>query len=151
MVVVSCDPEVGCPTFAVYRDGLFADIKQFKGAWVKSLRDWLSGVRPDFLVIEEQYLPVHLGYKTAISRFRSVSALVAARGKIEAIAELCGAKVVRVSPFTWQSIIGGSKLGRERLKQLSCECACNITKHNVFDHNIADAVCIGLWYLRNKG
>jgi hypothetical protein len=106
------------------------------------VRDW----KPEMLVIENQYLPS--GPEGDI-RFRAVSELVAARAMITAVFLLTDSSIQYrlVEPLTWQRSLGGSGLGRDRLKRRSILKASHIAGEKIEDHNVADAINMGHWFV----
>lgn len=151
MNIRACDPDCRTPAFAVF-DGtrlrhwqllqagraghverVFPDIEAIIGAW-----------RPRLLVIESQYLP---SGAEAARRFQAVSRLVEARGMIAAIFAVSNIDHRLVAPFAWQSSLGGAALGREQLKRRSILKASKIAGARIEDHNVADSINIGYWFV----
>jgi hypothetical protein len=146
MVLCACDPDTKRPGFAIYSGKKLLHWEVLKGSittllpTVKSLIDtW----HPGLLVIENQYLPLSI---EAVRRFRAVSSLVSARAMITAVFILSGVPYEVIEPFSWQQTLGGSSLGRDRLKELSILKASGIARERIDDHNAADAINIGFWY-----
>jgi len=153
MIVVACDPDCATPAFAIFNGQRLLKWELLKTARHSSLEILFPSIRaiaerwrPEMLVIENQYLP---SGKDAPYRFRSISQLVAARGMITALFLVyCNGMQYRIiEPLTWQQSIGGSKLGREQLKRRSILKASDIARERIDDHNVADAINIGYWFV----
>ncbi len=78
-------------------------------------------------------------------------------GKILALAELSGAKVVIVAANTWKkhfklnlTPVEKKKLTPKEYKNLSIPVAYNLTQFNTSYDGIADAICILYWYIQVK-
>lgn len=155
MILCACDPDCHTPAFAIFNglklmkwellrtgrsghiDRVFPGIKAIIQTW-----------RPALLVIENQYLPTG---PEAARRFKPVSQLVAARSMITAVFIMANIEYRLVEPFAWQRTLGGAGLGREQLKRRSILKASDIAGAKIEDHNIADAINIGHWYItRNR-
>lgn len=151
MNLCACDPDVKTPAFALFRDRTLAGWHIVKGespeAWLPDIRKIIHRWQPAKLVIENQYLPKT---RDALSRFRSVAQLVSARSMIMAVFMLEGIPSILVEPFAWQQSLGGSQLGRLQLKDLSRLMASSIACKPITNHNVADAINIGHWYLTTQ-
>ena len=151
MVICSCDPDCATPAFAIFNGLRLVKWELLKTTRYGSLESLFPAIRaiaeewrPELLVIENQYLPAG---PEGVRRFRFVSQLVAARAMITAVFLMCDIRYRIVEPLTWQQSIGGSKLGRDRLKRRSILKASNIAGEMIEDHNIADAINIGYWFI----
>ena len=150
MIVCACDPDTTTPAFAVFNDLRLSDWRLLKGKTSLLLQDVKALVeiwRPDLLVIENQYLPPT---RNAVKRFRSVSQLVSARAMITAVFILAGTDFQLVEPFSWQRSLGGAGLGRDQLKELSVLKASDIAGKKIQDHNVADAINLGYWWVSTQ-
>jgi hypothetical protein len=63
---------------------------------------------------------------------------------------LAGVPAVLVEPFSWQKSLGGSRLGRESLKRLSVIKASDIAGTPIENHNIADAINIACYSVKER-
>jgi Holliday junction resolvasome RuvABC endonuclease subunit len=155
MILCACDPDCRTPAFAIFSDlkllkwelldtGRTGDIDRvFPG-----IRAIIETFRPGLLVIENQYLPTG---PEAARRFKPVSQLVAARAMITAIFAKANIEYRLIEPFSWQQTLGGANLGREQLKRRSILKASDIARASIEDHNVADAINMGYWYVtRNR-
>jgi len=150
MIICACDPDTTTPAFAVFDDLRLSEWRLLKGNTCKLLPDIKGLVKlwhPDLLVIENQYLPPT---RDAAKRFRSVSQLVSARAMITAVFVLMGIDHRLVEPFSWQRSLGGAGLGRDQLKELSIIKASNIAGRRIEDHNVADAINLGYWWVSTQ-
>jgi len=151
--ICACDPDSNTPAFALFEDGKLTQwiiLPRNKAPRSQSAYSWLIDVpylaeqwSPDILVIENQYLPPNTGN----SRAQSVFTLVASRGMITACFLIAGVPVRLVEPFKWQRSLGGSKQGRDALKQQSMLKASDIAGCPIINHNIADAINIGYFWV----
>jgi hypothetical protein len=151
MVVCACDPHARNPAFAFFDEERFLSWHLLSGTsrqWLTELKAIVDAKGPELLVIENQYLPPSID---AVRRFRSVTKLVSARAMITALFILSGIRYEIVEPFVWQRSLGGSNLSTEELKRLSIIKASDIAHQNIDDHNIADAINLGFWWVRNFG
>jgi hypothetical protein len=147
MVVCACDPHTKRPAFAFFDEGKFLSWHLLNGTsrqWLHELKAIVEAKQPQLLIIENQYLPLSID---AIRRFRSVTKLVSARAMITAVFILSGIRYEIVEPFTWQRSLGASNLGTEELKRLSIIKASEVAQQNIDDHNIADAINLGAWWI----
>jgi len=151
MVICSCDPDCTTPAFAIFSGMKLVEWKLLKTGRDQGIDKVLPDIkglidtwRPELLVIENQYLPP--GPEGA-RRFRSISQLVAARAMITAVFVIGNIDYRIVEPFTWQRSLGGSARGRQELKALSIIKASDIASARIEDHNIADAINIGYWFV----
>ena len=78
-------------------------------------------------------------------------------GKLMAIAELSKAKVSYVTPGVWKKYFNLNMSNSERkqltstqYKKLSIKKAYELSGYNTTSDGIADAICIGYWYIENK-
>jgi len=148
MVVCACDPHARNPAFAFFDEEKLLSWHLLNGTsreWLTELRAIVEAKCPELLVIENQYLPPSID---AVRRFRSVTRIVSARAMITAVFILSGIRYEIVEPFTWQRSLGGSNPGTDELKRLSIVKACDIARQNIDDHNIADAINLGFWWIR---
>jgi hypothetical protein len=151
MVLCACDPHTKTPAFAFFDEGKFLSWRLLNGTsrqWLHELKAIVDADRPELLIIENQYLPPYID---AVRRFRSVTMLVSARAMITAVFILSGIRYEIVEPFDWQRSLGSSNLGTEELKRLSIIKASDIAQQNIDDHNIADAINLGFWWVRTFG
>ncbi len=65
---------------------------------------------------------------------------------ITAVFILSGVECRIIEPFAWQQTLGGSGLGRDKLKALSILKASAIAGERIDDHNLADAINMGFWW-----
>lgn len=145
-IICACDPHTSSPAFAIFQGRKLLAKKVITGEPAKLLfeiREAIDTWRPSLLVIENQYLPLSID---AIRRFRSVSSLIAARAMITAVFILSGVECRIIEPFAWQQTLGGSGLGRDKLKALSILKASAIAGERIDDHNLADAINMGFWW-----
>lgn len=154
MMVCACDPDCSTPAFALFSDKKLVHwelLKTGKGGRIeKALSDIKAIIdmwRPELLVIENQYLPPGL---EGVRRFRSVSRLVAARAMITAVFAISHIEYQIIEPFTWQRTLGGSRLGRDQLKNRSMLKASDIAGQAIEDHNLADAINLGYWFVTSN-
>ncbi len=151
MIICACDPDTTTPAFAVFSGEKLSHWELLRGTIGKLLPE-IKGIidtwHPDLLVIENQYLPMSID---AIRRFRSLSSLISARAMITAVFVLSGVNYELVEPFSWQQTLGGSALGRDRLKALSVLKATGIAGQRIDDHNLADAINLGFWWAKSHG
>lgn len=149
MVVCACDPHARNPAFAFFEEETFLSWHLLNGTsreWLTELKVIVDAKGPELLVIENQYLPPSID---AVRRFRSVTRMVSARAMITALFILSGIRYEIVEPFAWQRSLGCSNPCTEELKRLSIIKASDITQQNIEDHNIADAINLGFWWIRN--
>ena len=145
-IICACDPHTSSPAFAIFQGRKLLARKVITGEPAKLLfeiKEAIDTWRPSLLVIENQYLPLSID---AIRRFRSVSSLIAARAMITAVFILSGVECRIIEPFAWQQTLGGSGLGRDKLKALSILKASAIAGERIDDHNLADAINRGFWW-----
>lgn len=150
-VICACDPDTTTPAFAVYSGEKLSHWELLRGTIGKLLPEIKTIIdrwHPELLVIENQYLPMSID---AIRRFRSLSSLISARAMITAVFVLSGVNYKLVEPFSWQQTLGGSTLGRDRLKALSVLKATGIAGQRIEDHNLADAINMGFWWVKTQG
>lgn len=151
MIICACDPDCRTPAFAVFDyarlvkwqllrtgrrghiDRVLPDIKAIIETW-----------RPGLFVVENQYLPEG---PEATRRFKAVSQLVAARAMISTVFALSNIECRLIEPFAWQETLGGAGLGRDQLKRRSILKASDIAGARIEDHNVADAINIGYWFV----
>jgi hypothetical protein len=148
MVVCACDPHTKTPAFAFFDESNFLSWRLLNGTsrqWLHEVKSIVDAERPELLIIENQYLPPSID---AVRRFRSVTKLVSARAMITAVFILSGICYEIIEPFAWQRSLGGSNLGTEELKRLSIIKASDIAQQNIDDHNIADAINLGHWWVK---
>lgn len=153
MILCSCDPDCNTPAFAVFHDMKLTNwelLRAGRGGDIDRLLPDIKAIidtwRPGMLVIENQYLPP--GPEGA-SRFRAISRLIAARAMITAVFVISNIDYRVVEPFAWQRTLGSSKIGRDQLKRCSILKASDIAGVRIEDHNVADAINIGHWFLAN--
>jgi hypothetical protein len=150
--ICSCDPDSNTPSFALFvgREVLWVGKVAVEpvGLWLRQVA--CLARHSDLLVIEGQYLPANLPPREAIKRWPSVLTLIVARGEIQAQWKVLGKTAHVVQPGTWQRSLGATALGRERLKGLSRLKASDILQRTVTDHNIADAVNLGHWFIEER-
>jgi hypothetical protein len=149
-IICACDPHTSTPAFAVFQGRKLVAKKVLAGEPAKLLPEIKTAIdtwHPNLFIIENQYLPLSID---AIRRFRSVSSLIAARAMITAVFILSEVDCRIVEPFAWQQTLGGSGLGRDRLKALSVLKASAIAGERIEDHNLADAINLGFWYAANR-
>lgn len=147
MVVCACDPHTKTPAFAFFNEGKLLSWYLLKGTspqWLLDVKTMVDAHQPELLIIENQYLPLSID---AVRRFRSVTKLVSARAMITAVFILSGIDYEVVEPFAWQRTLGTSRLGTEELKRLSIIKACDVAQQMIEDHNIADAINLGYWWI----
>jgi hypothetical protein len=163
-VICACDPDTVSPAFAIFSGGnlsywnalggkrLKIDRLKAEGKIISPMGSLLSEVeviidqwQPDLLVIENQYLPPSAD---AATRFRSLSRLISVRAMITAVFILAGIRHELVEPFSWQRSLGGSRLGRDELKRLSMLKASDIARQDIQDHNLADAINLGFYWIK---
>jgi len=145
-IICACDPHTSSPAFAIFQGRKLLAKKVITGEPAKLLFEIKAAIdtwHPSLLVIENQYLPLSID---AIRRFRSVSSLIAARAMITAVFILSGVECRIIEPFAWQQTLGGSGLGRDKLKALSILKASAIAGERIDDHNLADAINMGFWW-----
>lgn len=150
MITCACDPDTTTPAFAVFDERRLLEWRLLKGGMSSLLYDIQAQVEvwhPDLLLIENQYLPPT---RDAMRRFRSVSRLVSARAMITAVFLLAGVECRLVEPFSWQRSLGGAGLGRDQLKKLSILKASDIAGQEIRDHNVADAINLGYWWVSTQ-
>ena len=147
MVICACDPHANNPAFAFFEQESFLSCHLLNGTsrqWLTELKAIVDAKEPELLVIENQYLPLSID---AVRRFRSVAKLVSARAMITAVFILSGIRYEVVEPFAWQRTLGTPRLGTEELKRLSIIKACDVAQQLIEDHNIADAINLGHWWI----
>lgn len=150
MLICACDPDCKKPAFALFDKGKLSEWRILKGTihlMLPEIKTVAERWKPNLLVIENQYLPDRL----ASLRFRSISHLIAARAMISAVFLLSGINFELVEPFAWQKALGGSGSGREELKRLSLLKATQIAGWKVENHDLADAICLGHWWICTNG
>lgn len=145
--LISFDPEVESPCCSVFVDGVWRESKKFQGDWPKRVYDFLKEERPGMVLIEDQYVPALPSKIQILQRTRSLFKLVASRAYIECACKLLGIAFECVNPLSWQSVIGGSKQGRDKCKAASLALYKIVTKQCTKDNNISDSFCIGWWWL----
>ena len=150
MITCACDPDTNRPAFCIYQDKTptqWFSLQSNGKHWLHNLQEIIDRFSPHILIIENQYLP-----KTpdAGRRFRSVANLVSARSVIQCVFALAGIPDQLIEPFAWQQTLGGSGLARHNLKQLSMLKASDLVNQSITDHNIADAINIGFWWVTNN-
>jgi hypothetical protein len=151
MRICACDPDTDTPAFALFIDtGLlnWCLLRSKKRHWMHLLKVLLDEWMPDLLLIENQYIPPGQGREP--SRVQSIFSLVAARGMIQGAFLLAGIPAVLIEPFSWQKSLGGSRLGRESLKRLSVIKASDIAGTPIENHNVADAINIGYYWVKER-
>lgn len=149
MILCACDPDTRTPAFALFDGTKLIEWKLLKGRidrLLPEVRLLVDTWQPDLLVIENQFLPA----MDAPHRFRSVSGLVSARAMIVAVFVMAGVPWQMVEPFAWQRTLGGSRLGRDQLKERSMLKASDIARERIVNHNVADAINIGFWFAANN-
>ena len=150
--ICSCDPDSNTPSFALFvgREVLWVGKVAVEpgGLWLRQVA--CLARHSDLRVIEGQYLPANLPPREAIKRWPSLLTLIVARGEIQAQWKVLGKTAHVVQPGTWQRSLGASSLGRDRLKGLSRMKASDILQRKVTDHNIADAVNLGHWFIEER-
>lgn len=145
MILCACDPDTRTPAFALFEGMKLVESRLLKGRieeLLPEVRLLIETWHPDFLVVENQFLPA----VDALHRFRSVSRLVSARAMITAVFILSGIPYRIIEPFAWQQTLGGARLGRDQLKQRSMLKASDIAREKVENHNLADAINLGFWF-----
>lgn len=150
MIVCACDPDTQTPAFAVFNDTNLVHYDCFLAKtkhWLFKIEGLIIMCKPDLLVIEAQFIP---STRDGFRRFQSISELCAARGMVQAIFNMKNIPSVLAHPFKWQKSLGGSFKGRDALKQLSQIKASDIAGVPIANINIADAICIGDWYVRTN-
>jgi Holliday junction resolvasome RuvABC endonuclease subunit len=147
-VICACDPDTVSPAFAIFSGGNLAYWNAPRGrmdSLLSEVKVLIEQWQPDLLVIENQYLPPSAD---AARRFRSLSRLISARAMITAVFVLAGIRHELVEPFSWQRSLGESRLGRDELKRLSMLKASDIARQEIQDHNLADAIKLGFWFIK---
>jgi len=148
MKFCSCDPDTQTPAFAIFDNLRLIQWDCFVSRdthWLHQVEQFIRQHKPDLLVIEAQFIPPN---RAGIRRFQSISELCAARGMVQAIFSMKNIPSVLVHPFHWQKSLGGSLKGRDALKQLSQIKATDIAGVPIANINIADAICIGDWWVK---
>lgn len=148
MIICACDPDTQTPAFAIFNETRLVHYDCFMAKsqhWLFKIDGLIAIYKPELLVIEAQFIPSN---PDGIRRFQSISELCAARGMVQAIFSLKGIPSILAHPFHWQRSLGGSFKGRDALKQLSQIKASDIVGSQIANINIADAICIGDWYVR---
>ncbi len=104
----------------------------------------------DIIIIEKQNPQPGNSAASSASTMRNY-------GKLLALAELSEAELVLVAPMTWKKHLGLDvpKLERKLMtpkeyKDLSIAKAYSMSQFNTSYDGIADAICIGYWYLQTK-
>lgn len=151
MIVCSCDPDCSTPAFAVFSETRLVAWELLKTGRKKRIHrifPHILGIihswRPKLLVIENQYLPAGA---EGVRRFKPVSQLVAARAMITALFAISNIDYRLIEPFAWQQSLGGAGLGRQQLKRRSLIKASDIAGRPIEDHNLADAINMGYWFV----
>ena len=147
MRICSVDPDVDSPAFALFVDGKLKNwnaMKAKKFQWLPLVPQLIELWQPDLLVIEDQYLP-----RMMTDRAKSIFQLVSARAMICGCFILAGIPWETVQPFSWQQSLGGSRLGRDQLKQRSFIVASDIAGFKIENEHIADAISMGQWFITN--
>ena len=148
MKICSCDPDTQTPAFAVFDDLhlIHWDCLVTRDThWLHQVEQLIQRHHPELLVIEAQFLPPS---RDGLRRFLSIAELCAARGMVQAMFALHGIPSVLAHPFEWQRSLGGSLRGRDALKHLAKLKASDITRVPIANINIADAICIGDWWVK---
>lgn len=144
MLIVACDPGTKHCAFAIYKNGKLVRTEKVKSTFDK-LKAFFDGVKETFtLVIEDQYLNLNV---------RTLKKLVEVRTTVTVLARLYRAdKCLVVPPQKWQQIELGLnvKSKREQRKRVAQMVASSIAKEKIQDSDIADAVCIGDFYLKSN-
>jgi len=95
----------------------------------------------DLIYIEDQYIS-----PKRLKRPGDIIALIRASSELLTIAKLLKKPVSTVSPRKWQSaVLKAGKIDRKEIKRRSREEASKIAENKITNHNIADAICIGLY------
>jgi len=150
MLVCACDPDVRTPAFALFDSGNGPRLLKWhllRGPtrkWLPDVRSLMELWNPHLLVIENQYLPPT---KDGSRHFRSIARLISARAMITGVCLLMEIPYELIEPFAWQKALGGSNLGREQLKKISLIKAADISGEPISNHNIADAINMGYWWI----
>lgn len=153
MKLVSFDPEVEHPVATVFVGGKRTATRTFGsegGDWVFEVQRFLQTERPDLVLIEDQYMPALPSRGLILARAKSVFALVASRGCLECLCRLQKIQVELVNPLSWQTIIGGSKQGREKCKKASKSLYRSVVGMSAVTDDVADSFCIGWWWLQRQ-
>jgi len=95
----------------------------------------------DKVYVEDQFIT-----KTRNINIKSVLSLIRAAQELITLAKLYKKDWERVSPRSWESGVlhASRKMLRPDLKRMSKIIASEVTGENIKDHDIADAICIGL-------
>lgn len=174
MLLLSCDPSVTSPAFALFfgtgKRHILDQYWQAGDLTAKKRAGWwndhilymrtLQNDHPDqpcFFACEGQYVsPKDRATKAGQDNIRSVLALARMHGKLQLAAHLAGWMVVEegVNPLDWMPNVLSMplKYGSARLQARSLTVAtalahsCGLAKcDRINNHNIAAAVCIGLF------
>lgn len=116
-----------------------------RSIWGK-LQLWRDEDEETIVVIEGQFFPRH---PNAHHNPHDVAKVVSSASKWSCLAELAGYQVVEdVKASTWQSVIFGGKEKRAVRKAQSKAMTQLISGRSQVKENEADALCIGLWYIK---
>ncbi|MGB9755825.1 MAG: crossover junction endodeoxyribonuclease RuvC [Desulfurella sp.] len=134
---IGCDPSTKHVAFAIYKNKTFQEFLKIPADFNEISKFFFDFRHKNYtLAIETQYL--YLNIATLIK-------LVEVRTLITTLANVNNCKkIITVTPQQWQSMILGTnqKQKREQRKKVSLLVASKITKQNLTDNDIADAVCI---------
>jgi len=150
MILISCDPSTKKCAFAIYKNFKLVEyfaIQASKKENIMSKKQQILNVfekySGDFmLAIEDQY--GHLNTKTLIK-------LVESRMFIQMLADVykCLGFYI-VPPSTWQKhMFGKGKMLRDERKEKAKKIATSMVNEQINDSDIADAICIGQYVLKN--
>jgi len=154
--LLTIDPGFRYFAYAMFSESeiAYADISKTKS------EDWeaWTGQPPSFLEIQEIVSQFEWGAKMAIIEFPQIHRDTPNPNDIVKLASACGAytsllqrlgfSVVWVRPAEWKGTVPKDVMTKRILAKIK-ECEYSRIK-NAKDHNVIDAIGIGLWHLNRK-
>jgi len=143
MYLISCDPDTKHIAFAIFK----------KGEYQKSIK--VENSILDVMDVFDDYDPFILAIETQYSKFniKTLIQLVEVRAMVETIATIStyAKGIYRVPASAWQKDILKipPRTKREERKRISLEEARKFINDNLNDKDIADAINIGRYVLKN--
>lgn len=142
-LVVSVDPGAN-GGWALWRGGLYSGSGIMNGDHIHPIYRLIGGLTEEnkqgrkVLVLEDQYIG---------NNWKTGKVLISRRMRWQAMAELFGWEVILVFPAKWQSRVLSRMPGQDT-KEKSMFLAETIVGKKPYTHDLADAICIGEFWIR---
>lgn len=151
MIIIAIDPDTKHIGYSIWDDGylkkwgLIDRDENFLDKMHELSTTYDGDTR--VLVIEGQWLHPRASKRNVLTFER----LVEVRASISTIFERNGWIPIVVQPQTWQTNIlqCSSQTKRVDRKRYSIKLASELTRQEIKNHNVADAICLGYWATKN--